>query len=284
MEHDVLIIGAGPTGAIAAKRLAEEGYRVLVLEQGDWPDYSKATVHQRGLPAHRGPGLGLGSEPAPGPRRLSHRRHRVRHHGADVERRRRRDRGVRGAVAAQHAVGLPREDARRDRRRLAADLRGPRAVLRARRARLRHLRPGERHRVPARRRAAAPARAAGARGPAGGEGAQRAGLALVAGAERDRHARLRRAARLPAGRHLPAGLRLRREGHGGPHALAEGDRARGRAAHRRAGPRADRAAGRPGGRRVATWTADGNEHEARAGDHDPGGERRRHAAAAAALG
>jgi choline dehydrogenase-like flavoprotein len=39
---DVLIIGAGPTGAVAAKRFAEAGMRVTVLEQGDWPDYRKA--------------------------------------------------------------------------------------------------------------------------------------------------------------------------------------------------------------------------------------------------
>src|SRR5581483_9862269 len=39
---DALIIGAGPTGAVAAKRLAEADMRVVVLEQGDWPDYSKA--------------------------------------------------------------------------------------------------------------------------------------------------------------------------------------------------------------------------------------------------
>ena len=39
---DVLIIGAGPTGAVAAKRLAEAGFDVLVLEQGGWPDYTKA--------------------------------------------------------------------------------------------------------------------------------------------------------------------------------------------------------------------------------------------------
>src|SRR5437588_6770085 len=39
---DVLIVGAGPTGAVAAKRFVEAGLRVAVLEQGDWPDYSKA--------------------------------------------------------------------------------------------------------------------------------------------------------------------------------------------------------------------------------------------------
>ena len=41
-DPDVLIVGAGPSGAVAAKRLAEDGFRVTVLEQGDWPDYAKA--------------------------------------------------------------------------------------------------------------------------------------------------------------------------------------------------------------------------------------------------
>src|SRR2546421_409845 len=41
-DPDVLIVGAGPTGAVAAKRFAEGGLRVIVLEQGEWPDYSKA--------------------------------------------------------------------------------------------------------------------------------------------------------------------------------------------------------------------------------------------------
>lgn len=39
MEHaDVLIVGAGASGGIAAGRLAEAGFDVLCLEQGHWPD------------------------------------------------------------------------------------------------------------------------------------------------------------------------------------------------------------------------------------------------------
>ena len=39
---DVLIVGAGASGAVTAKRLAEEGIDVVCLEQGDWPDYALA--------------------------------------------------------------------------------------------------------------------------------------------------------------------------------------------------------------------------------------------------
>ena len=39
---DVLIIGAGPTGGITAKRLAQAGFEVVCLEQGGWPDHGKA--------------------------------------------------------------------------------------------------------------------------------------------------------------------------------------------------------------------------------------------------
>jgi choline dehydrogenase-like flavoprotein len=35
---DALIIGAGASGGVVAKRLAEAGYRVVCLEQGDWHD------------------------------------------------------------------------------------------------------------------------------------------------------------------------------------------------------------------------------------------------------
>lgn len=35
---DVLIIGAGASGGVVARRLAEGGFSVVCLEQGDWPD------------------------------------------------------------------------------------------------------------------------------------------------------------------------------------------------------------------------------------------------------
>ena len=38
---DVVIVGAGPSGAVAAKRFAEAGLSVVCLEQGDYPDYTK---------------------------------------------------------------------------------------------------------------------------------------------------------------------------------------------------------------------------------------------------
>lgn len=38
---DVLVIGAGPSGAVAAKRMAEAGMKVVCLEQGEWPDRTR---------------------------------------------------------------------------------------------------------------------------------------------------------------------------------------------------------------------------------------------------
>ena len=79
------------------------------------------------------------------------RRARLRRLGADVERRRRLDGAVRGAVASQPAVGLQAALARGHRGRLAADLRGAGAVLPADRARLRDLRPRRRSGLPGHR-------------------------------------------------------------------------------------------------------------------------------------
>lgn len=39
-QADVLIVGAGASGGVAAGRLAEAGFDVLCLEQGEWPDSS----------------------------------------------------------------------------------------------------------------------------------------------------------------------------------------------------------------------------------------------------
>ena len=38
-EHaDVLVIGAGASGGVAALHMVSAGMRVVCLEQGDWPD------------------------------------------------------------------------------------------------------------------------------------------------------------------------------------------------------------------------------------------------------
>jgi choline dehydrogenase-like flavoprotein len=43
LDSDVLIVGAGPSGAIAAHHLAMQGIRVMCLEQGEWPDPERFT-------------------------------------------------------------------------------------------------------------------------------------------------------------------------------------------------------------------------------------------------
>ncbi|MBY5990017.1 GMC family oxidoreductase [Roseovarius atlanticus] len=42
-EVDVLIVGAGPSGSVAALELAKAGMSVVVMEQGDWPEYADYT-------------------------------------------------------------------------------------------------------------------------------------------------------------------------------------------------------------------------------------------------
>ena len=121
-KADALIIGAGPTGAVAAKRLAEAGMKVVVLEQGDWPDYSKARA------GHADYEITAGRDWSANPNRRQAAADypiddsRFRHRGCHVQRRRRQQRDFRGALAAEHALGFSRSVARRCRRRLAADV------------------------------------------------------------------------------------------------------------------------------------------------------------------
>ena len=66
-DPDALLIGAGPTGAVTAKRLVEAGMRVVVLEQGDWPDYGRARAGastSSSRPGATGPGTGRRRAPA----------------------------------------------------------------------------------------------------------------------------------------------------------------------------------------------------------------------------
>lgn len=35
-DVDVIIVGSGPSGAVAAHTLADRGFKVVCLEQGDW--------------------------------------------------------------------------------------------------------------------------------------------------------------------------------------------------------------------------------------------------------
>ena len=105
-DPEVLIIGAGASGAVAAKRLVEEGFDVVCLEQGDWPDYTLARAAEPDYELTGARDWNWDPNPPGRSGRLSGRRLRLGHHRAHVERRRRRHRGLRGALAAQHAVRL----------------------------------------------------------------------------------------------------------------------------------------------------------------------------------
>ena len=265
MEPDVLIVGAGPSGAIAAKRLAEEGFKVLVLEQGDWPDYSKATVTREDFPltAGRDWGWDPNLRQAPGD-------YPIDDSESDITAL--MWNGVGGGTvvyAAQWQRNMPSDFRVKTLDGVAEDWPMTYEDLEPYYVRVERdfgdLRAGGGHRVPARRRPAAAARAARAGGRARRQGPQRARLALVAGAAGDRDPQVRRAERLRAARHLPAGVRGRRQGHGGPHALAALPGARRRAAHARAGAGADACGPTGWSAARSTSTRDGDEHEVRAG-------------------
>ena len=218
---DVLIIGAGASGAAFAWSLAETRMNILCLEQGDWMDPAKYPGMQRDWEVHQFGDFGLSPNA------------RGRREDYPVN-----DAGSPIAVSMFNAVGgstilyaahFPRfhpsdfrvEDARRHRRRLAARLPASRTVLRHQRAHDGRLRARRRSRLPAEGSAAA---AGGARQAGRDVGArlQPARLALVAVGQRDHHGGVRGPCAVHQRRHVPDRLRARRQGEHRHHLLAAG--------------------------------------------------------------
>jgi choline dehydrogenase-like flavoprotein len=53
VQADVVVVGAGPTGSAAAWRLASKGMDVLVIERGDWFDYTQVRRNDADWEARR---------------------------------------------------------------------------------------------------------------------------------------------------------------------------------------------------------------------------------------
>ena len=146
---DVLIIGAGASGAAVAWSLAETKMHILCLEQGDWMKPSEYPSTARDWEA----------------RQLSDFHHSPNRRARDtdypinddeladqdrqLQRRRRRHGAVRGPLPALPSVGFSRAHAGRRRRRLADRLRDAGAVLRRERPHDGRVRPGRRSRLSA---------------------------------------------------------------------------------------------------------------------------------------
>lgn len=58
-ESDVTIVGAGPSGAIAAQTLARAGMSVVCLEQGEYPDYTSIKFDEPGFELRKDMGFGF---------------------------------------------------------------------------------------------------------------------------------------------------------------------------------------------------------------------------------
>ena len=234
---DVLIIGAGASGAAFAWSLAETRMNILCLEQGDWMDPATYPGHARptgrcasSATSASAPTRAAGARTIPST--TATRRSPVSMFNA-----------VGGSTilyAAHfprfHPVGLPGADARRRRRRLAARLRSASRRYYDVNARMMGVSglAGDPAYPP--KEVPLPPVALGKLGETLARGLQSARLALVAVRQRDHHAGVRGPRALHQRRHVPGRLRAGREGEHRHHLLA-GGAAPGRAA-RDALPRA----------------------------------------------
>ena len=127
-EVDVVIVGAGPSGSVAALHLARAGFSVVVLEQGDWPDYEDyAGRRPEWEMVSRSTGIRIRTcATTRSTIRSTSRRTPINplmYAGVGGS-----AHSVRRALDAPAAVGFPRAHARRRGRRLAVHLRRPAAL------------------------------------------------------------------------------------------------------------------------------------------------------------
>src|SRR5215472_2854778 len=112
---DVLIIGAGASGAAVAWSLAETKMHILCLEQGDWMKPSEYPSTGRDWEARHLKDFHY-SPNRRARHRLSDQRRQLADQDRQLQRCRRRHGAVRGPLPALPPIGLPRAHAGRRRR------------------------------------------------------------------------------------------------------------------------------------------------------------------------
>src|SRR5271167_167211 len=113
---DVLIIGAGASGAAVAWSLAETKMHILCLEQGDWMKPSEYPSTARDWEARQLNDFPHQSQPSRARYRLSDQRRPVADQDRQFQRRRRRHGALRGSFPASPSIGFSRAHARWRRR------------------------------------------------------------------------------------------------------------------------------------------------------------------------